>query len=74
MGYQGSTARDSLSAQLAVGHNPGWVVTAHWRSLLLPGQAEHSRGDRAEGREGEQEAPGSASAFATAAGQLLSKH
>lgn len=50
------------------------VVPAHQRPLLLPGRAEHSRGDRPEGREGEQEAPGSASAFATGAEQFLSKH
>ena len=34
------------------------VVPAHRRPLLPPGSPEHSRGHRAEGREGEREAPG----------------
>lgn len=41
------------------------VMPAHQTPLVLPGQPKHSQGDRAKQREGEQDAPGSALAFAT---------
>lgn len=71
-GCQGCTARDSPSAQPALGHELGWSQHTGDPSSS---QAELSTAEVtwAKGREGEQEAPGSASAFATGAGQFLSK-